>query len=1245
MKKLLLLAGAACMALVSQGQEQMYFNGFEDAGAQFTDSTHLDSLMKVEYYDIGEAQSSTYSIEDFQKWGIGYVKDTTIYLISSIEPYVTDGREDHWEMGYDPTGEHQMELEKLGTPGGNYYLKYISGGEDGDDDCPNYKAKITIRNIPIEEHSSYRVTYYVKTKEMSKVDIEILRGYSHSNKAFSLTADDDSPTFTQVNTDFPDNEWTRVTFMSYYTTDSIAETYMYTNGFSWRDYWTTTNPEDGKIYNSIKQHDTYYLRFSFLTPANTYCIDDITVFKSWIGGAEYNGNVIRIDFGYETNLADLVKATGKSAMALSHEYFKIDAFDTYIGERADIPVQAAEYHDDGYLYIFLEEACEGYDDVRIKFTNPSDEKLQLKYTGETYPKGDDQEWIDAGKIVPDFENEFVLYSPLVSAIQWADVAPTLLYTVPDDGSFTLDPAKDRVISAYFDKEVYTCPGDEQSSGVVARITGSGVDAYLTTGEGMADGDNYRVDFSIPESITNLKGDYEIQFLNARPSEDGAIAEESTITLSYGPVDLTPPTYYLSTDFDAAGNDVIPEGWLVDGGGFSTPTGDGVSSSNCRILHFGESDMIYACFYIGTRGSKYVTATYGEVSGKALHMPAGDILIDFYYTGWESISSFYVQLYKLGDADNKIYNEKFTPSASHYRYGKDEYTPVNDADHFRKVIALEEEGDYVLCLTQPTGTGTWEGFAIGDVKISNNYSSATGSITSFNKAYEEAVAVKDEALASIGIYGGPDYDAFVNILNEYSTFTSTSPKAYAAAVETLNNAKNDMKSRMNLVDEYYVSKSAADKLDSTYAAQAEKDLAAYVNLHNVCTTYAALDVTTKNFDELTDIKAEFDDATAALELRIEIIADFKADVQDMENIFAEHANYAFVDEYKAVQKAYNAYAALDVITALDKEITDASAEITDAVEDFNEFLASTLAATDQLQRLSVLAGNVQATFGEYTAADIDQRLSTTLVDDQDLAGIYMAANTAKIYADLVSGTDSALDLTGYIRNSILYTVSAEKEIEAGSEESFPGWEILEVTGTAKAAEVNDGKATDTYLNLSNNSGIQMKQTLKGLPAGNYTFSYKFGSTSGTAKPDRSTGAFYFMQYNAVGDIVANDTLVFFEGSNISSGSTRKISKEFTALGSDVDVLIDIACTTYKPLVDDFRLSFDSKAEGADYESLKTQADQALEAVLNGVVSAKAVDSTTWYNLSGIQIAKPAKGINIRVRLSSDGQRTIEKVYVK
>ncbi|MBP5712459.1 MAG: hypothetical protein J6W77_05600, partial [Prevotella sp.] len=96
--------------------------------------------------------------------------------------------------------------------------------------------------------------------------------------------------------------------------------------------------------------------------------------------AEFSEDVIELDFGFDTNIGDLVKATGKRRLMYPENCVTVKV------NGQPMSIYSIEGFDDGRFYIFLDEGVNDDDIVEISFVNPTDPAYHLTYTSG--PGGD-----------------------------------------------------------------------------------------------------------------------------------------------------------------------------------------------------------------------------------------------------------------------------------------------------------------------------------------------------------------------------------------------------------------------------------------------------------------------------------------------------------------------------------------------------------------------------------------------------------------------------------------------------------------------------------------------------------------------------------------------------------------------------------------------------------------------------------------------------------------------------------------
>ena len=150
---------------------------------------------------------------------------------------------------------------------------------------------------------------------------------------------------------------------------------------------------------------------------------------------QYCNQVILMDFARSTNIPALVAATGKNRL----DYPAGCATVTADGE--EIEITSVEAIADGRLYIFVEDLLDEDVEVKVTFTNPTDEAFRIVYT-------------DDNTALPDYDgvaypNEDVEVS---DAVAGPFAAPVVMSIDPEDASFNL-PSDFKTITINFDKGV------------------------------------------------------------------------------------------------------------------------------------------------------------------------------------------------------------------------------------------------------------------------------------------------------------------------------------------------------------------------------------------------------------------------------------------------------------------------------------------------------------------------------------------------------------------------------------------------------------------------------------------------------------------------------------------------------------------------------------------------------------------------------------------------------------------------
>lgn len=1086
-------AGMLLMAATAFAQNGPTFDPDRDAKVIFYQdfeadwdswsTTPVDYINEIEYYNHLGDQNGQFRIwENPDDWQRGLFRtDSVITLYNNVMP-TNDPTQiannnfpnEQWSTYVDHSSERAEAMSRFGEDGGDYVFSYISDtctapnqswGSYRGGYTANYCRNLFVRGLDIEDETSYRLTFYVKANTLPgheqvtpRLYADVMRGYVNSEKPFSMGLENNASeykynaTFEYEKTEFT-GDWEKVTFMTYYLNDSIADNFMYSNGYWWgSDYWTwrADNPQNptGMDLNYIVQPDKFFVRLSFASDFTEFKVDNLSLTKSWIAGAEYYEDKLRVDFGYKTNLSDLaLNAYDQykiAAVEVPGDYFEVWG-QNHDGSWVVIPIRSAEYHGDGYMYLFTdfhvdghgEEIAYTYDDynqVLVTFRNPVDRpELTLKYTGtgskssEVFPKALDTEWIMSGKPVPDFYNEVATSNPYIfdGVYSMNDLPPVMQEPFYEDGSFGLDQsirqlsfqfsretALNNLLAYVGDEEWYTEWDDNTSSLVITRPA---------------------------EYTSPLAGDYEINIVNIQGIGTD-LGENVTLHYHFGSFERNPDVFYKTTDWksEVTGNSrPYPTSIYIHSGLDPFMQGDGSDSrGKCGLYNMNGEGQYNCGFYLSNRVSGSTGNLYSiETLNK------GDYILSFRACGWGTNSSWIsgssninlpliVKIYEkpdegLYDGDyegfqvlenipNKVIIgiqdswEASISSAGDW--------PDGSLDLSYKFSIPSDDVYVIEFFTE--GSNTYNGVFFSNYSI-RGYSDLSQLYTvPLSESIEKANALSAVAEADSWKYGGSKLNSFESEIDYYqNTFTSTAPSDWTMAKTDMDNATRMMKLRMDSVDMFVQTReNVVNKLTET--GERYSGLTVWAALNEIRQYSESYDLTTQTGDEIYAFNAEMNAAIKALDDRIAINDALNAALAEAYDLIGE-SEKPESDEYASLNESYNNASAVDQINEADDVIITATESVNKA----------TIAYLSRIQGSQIMPTRIfaLAQLAEELGSDIldnpkvSARLETIETDDDQLADILKAAIKVAIYemADYGDEYIDGLDLTPFIKNYHLY----------------------------------------------------------------------------------------------------------------------------------------------------------------------------------------------------------------------------------
>ncbi|MBO7050135.1 MAG: dockerin type I repeat-containing protein [Bacteroidaceae bacterium] len=1054
----LLLMGVPALAqptFTQQDARTVFEQTFEADWEEWL-STPVDEITQIEYYNReGSGSFSGSNIYDGSwNWEIYGVRDTAITIYNAVVPTTFESDfdlllRDSYSIVYDQSQERADAFAQFGQDGGEKVFRYISDDASGSTSysngaVPSYCRNLYVRGLDIEDNSSYRLTFYIKVNKLADIEpllyADVMRGYYNSEKPFSMANSNNSFSFEK--SDFT-GDWEKITFMTYYTNDSIADGFFYRNGYWWGESSWTWDDGSGIVHNYIKQPDRYFFRLSFASDYTDFELDNLTLTKSTIGGVEYYGDKLRVDFGYQTNLSDLAwnayDQNKIAAVEVPGEYFEVWGLRAGGNPGAaddweEVPIRSAEYHGDGYMYMFTDFYEVGgkeysfrfdyYDKVLVTFHNPVDlEDLCLRYSGTLYPNSLDQEWIDNGRPVLDFYNEVATLNPYIfdNVYSLKELPPVMQYAWYEDGSFGLD-ADTRELSFQFSREV-------NMDGLVATVGNEVWNAFWN---------EYTMSVVIarPDKYTSpLAGDYVVVLSNIQGIGTG-YGEDVIMHYHFGTFDRNPQSNLVyKSDWRS---EIIDETWdrPAPASVYIYNVEDGFYPGTGYSFSPYKKSGLFKMYDDGTNGDciLYITARnkgyYGNLY-TVVNLEAGGYEISFPAFGWGTVNNTTTLYIYTKPADGMEYEYlssatkscigSFKPSyQTSWSGNNDEHSWNSQTESFSFAFNVPVSGEYVLeWEVDNVGSQSYYGVVLGNISISTvgNLDLSYEYVTNLNKSIAAAQDVAAYAENQSFRYGGYELEYLESAISYYSNeFTSTAPSDWVNAKENVDYYTRAMQSRISDMDAFWNKMYNAEMtLETCYEYSG---LYEYGILSELYDHYAEYDFSESSSWDVYESGNELTSAIQTLKERVDLNESFHA-IRETGNMLMKMAEYPDYEEFDIMCSILREYYAYDDITASYDELENVYSIVKDAVYAYQYKNEGVEAMTRRVKQLAYLA---QYTFGVEFPEDLNiyENAYNAQEDDDALANVLKAAIKVALYEQLAAGYDyEGLDLSPFIKNATLY----------------------------------------------------------------------------------------------------------------------------------------------------------------------------------------------------------------------------------
>ena len=937
--------------------------------------------------------------------------------------------------------------------------------------------------------------------------------------------------------------------------------------------------------------------FELSTGSRIFYFDEIE-FGRDLGGASalsnvkagFQNDVVRIDFGGDTNIKDMVKASADGKRVL---FPNESASATINGEKATL--FSVEGREDGFLYVFIDEpiAENETDKVLVSFTNPTDESLRIMFTGGAWE----------GEAVPDVDNlECAFTDGLGDFFTYLADVPVIASANPEDGSFNL-PVSLKEFKVTFatnaDAAQITAKLDNEELAVSPKEGFVKEFTFTRTAAGdVANGSHVlTIDNVWPEaSFTEEFGTYELK-------------------LNFGPVviDENNKEEVLMTDNFKDGG----PGWIVnaDGNAGNQPANSG---SGARIVH-GQTAFVADGLYLCARSSNLGFALYGTEADYKLTLEPKTYHLSLDACQWENGDrSLRVQVVRESDVstttgtlidDAVIVAEEFQAITK----TKDS----KEANHFALTVTPSEAGNYVVRLTvgnKDGNPGGWgDGCLIGNIKF--EYIPDVAGVQEM-KAVENALEQAKQQQANMGgdRYAGEALTALVNTINKVETekATYTSPSACQAAVDELAAAGDALKKHYEMCNTY---DDLAKRLADVVRINAE-------NKFNATEEYA----TVKALAEKYNAKSEW----------VNVSEDPETENWQKQFTFDVLTDDAALNEAVAELN--------DIVIYTEKTFT-----ILDVEKD-KESKCGITGVAAMIERLRLGAETLKALGAEADNALV-VAADNALTDDDDLAALMKENITKRLYGKLMDPANdlfaetvdettletvaaNPLDMTVFVKNPNLYAREYTQVVT--------GWE--KISGNAQAWSSWTGElshssktpyAEDCKLHPGWHATASVEQTITDLPAGVYTIQFKGDDN------DATVGTYGYVKTSetpAVAEGADLDMALNYAGYSYIEGGMEPIQNITVTDGKLILGFVwGPECQSF---MEGVRIQMTAPAQGFDYATAYENAPDAVESV-----KAAKVNSVVVYDLNGRRVANATKGFNIVKKTMSDGSIRVQKVIVK
>ena len=899
--------------------------------------------------------------------------------------------------------------------------------------------------------------------------------------------------------------------------------------------------------------------------------------------AEFSDDVIQIDFGFETNIPELVKAGGKKRLMFPESCVSVSVG----GEEKAI--YSVEGFEDGRFYIFLDEPLMEDDEVLVTFTNPTDPTFHLTYTSG--PGGDVNAFSGIATYNMDIQdNEGYPYAYLTPVIMKAD---------PEDGSFNL-PNDLKEIKLTFDKKV-------DCAALEAKLNKEKLSVSP------ADGFAEEVTL-VRNSSGNLNdGEYTVTVSKIYPELrlDDSIYGDSIWTINLGKVSQDPndvPKDLLPDYFAATSNGGIPEGFLVVFGEEQRVAPNSYTSG-ARLFDFAAGGDFTKALYFR---DQYVE--YGCLEGYKLALEAGKKYnIHFNAAAWKD-NGTHIKFEIRTEEDEILYEQvvRATPNVN-----GNTGAAVNNSNSIDIKFIPEADGNYKLRWIPATGESGEQG-GFNEVLLANPRVKYVPNVAGIEEtqllatALENAKKTLEENSASR--FSGPAYDTLKAAIEKYEAEgpNYTAPSAYREAAAILDNNSQALKDHRALCDAYDPLPVQAQQIIDNNAEKKFASTSLYTQLKEVTAKYVVL-------VQGTEIDPETGEEVLVDEYRAKEIKD-DAELQ------------AAIDELKTLVNTTGL-----LFTEGESKTSDTGVKV---LTERLRLGAEALKTLGVAENDDLVTGAYNALFDDDDLAEaIQKRLKVILYEQMKDPNSQLFAET--VDEATLQNTTPTYDMTVFVKNPNIYKQQDNMNFNS---ENVPGWSTPEGYSTP-GLSVGWGQPRGTNEIAEDcmfqtwGSSYRVEQTITNAPVGVYTLKIGFGERMNEDE-NNFVDSYIYAKTSQTPEFEDGQT-----GECPGIGQSFPYANATIENIVVLDGVITIGANggpNSHTFFNDVRLLLAGPAAGYDYAGAY---QEALDGIELTAVKPAAVRAVELYDLNGRRILNAQKGVMIVRKYMSDGTIKVEKVVKK